>query len=270
MPVDNELYNRPGDIWWDEHEPLNAIRTAINPARLDYFTHVLRALSVDPVGKTVVDIGCGGGLFAEEFARMSARVIGVDPSTSSLDTARSHAVAAGLSIDYREGTGERLPLGDASVDIACCVDVLEHVNDVDRVISETARVLRADGVYVFDTINRTRLSRFVMIKLLQEWRLTAWMPANLHAWEKFITPNELRTAMGRHQFEVHDIVGIGPGVKPPRLVRMLWQLHKGKISPGEFGGQAHFVVTSDVRVSYAGYATKRAGPVTSWPRTRSS
>lgn len=258
VQVDNEIYNRPGDIWWDEHEPLSAIRTAINPARLDYFTRVLRALGVDLAGKAVVDIGCGGGLFAEELARMGARVIGVDPSTSSLDTACSHAVAARLRIDYRIGTGEKLPLPDGIVDIACCVDVLEHVTDVDGVISETARVLRPGGGYFFETINRTRMSRFVMIKLLQDWRLTAWLPSNLHTWEQFITPGELRSVMSRHQLEGDDIVGFGPGAKPPQLVRLLWQLRKGRISPAEFGRRARFVVTEDVRVSYAGYATKVA------------
>jgi 2-polyprenyl-6-hydroxyphenyl methylase/3-demethylubiquinone-9 3-methyltransferase len=258
MPVDNEIYNRPGDIWWDEHEPLNAIRTAINPARLEYFSRVLGELGIDPAGKTVVDIGCGGGLFAEEFARLGAHVIGVDPSSSSLDTARAHASASGLSVDYRQGTGEKLPVDDASVDIACCVDVLEHVDDLDAVLAETSRVLRPNGVYLFDTINRTGLSRFVMIKLFQEWRLTAWMPANLHSWEQFITPDELRTMLDRHELRPRDVVGIGPGVNPPRLILLLRQLRKGKISHGEFGHRAHFVVTKDQRVSYAGYATKAA------------
>ena len=258
MPVDNEIYNRPGDIWWDEHEPLNAIRTAINPARLEYFTRVFRELGVDPAGKSVVDIGCGGGLFAEEFARLGARVVGVDPSTSSLNTARSHAGTVGLSIDYREGTGEKLPLEDDSVDIACCVDVLEHVNDLDAVIGETARVLRSGGLYVFDTINRTRTSRFVMIKLFQQWRLTAWMPQDLHAWDQFITPDELHAVMRRHHLERGDIVGIGPGLKPPQLLRMLLQLRRGRMSYGEFGRRARFVVNNDLRVSYAGYATKAA------------
>jgi 2-polyprenyl-6-hydroxyphenyl methylase / 3-demethylubiquinone-9 3-methyltransferase len=258
MPVDNEIYNAPGDIWWDEDQPLNAIRTAINPARLDYFGGVLAKLGIDPSGTTMVDIGCGGGLFAEEFARLGAHVIGVDPSVSSLDTARSHGTAMGLSIDYRAGTGEQLPLDDASVDIACCVDVLEHVDDLDAVLSETARVLRPSGVYLFDTINRTARSRLVVIKLLQEWRLTAWMPRDLHAWDHFITPDELRAALGRHGLTGRGIVGIGPGVKPPRLLRLLYQLHRGTISHGEFGRRARFVVTKDLRVSYAGYATKAA------------
>ncbi len=258
MPVDNNIYNQTADIWWDEHQPLNAIQTAINPARLAYFSRVLRDLDVNLAGKTVVDIGCGGGLFAEEFARLGAHVIGVDPSAASLATARSHAAVAALPIDYREGWGEHLPLADASVDIACCVDVLEHVNDLDAVLGETARVLRPGGVYLYDTINRTRTSRFVMIKLFQEWRLTAWMPPNLHAWEQFITPDELDAALRRHQLAGRDVVGIAPGVTPPRLLRMLRQLRKGRLSYGEFGHRAQFVVTKDTRVSYAGFATKAA------------
>jgi 2-polyprenyl-6-hydroxyphenyl methylase / 3-demethylubiquinone-9 3-methyltransferase len=258
MPVDNEIYNARDDIWWDERQPLSAIRTAINPVRLEYFTGVLRRLGVDPAGKTVVDIGCGGGLFAEEFARLGAHVIGVDPSKPSLDTARAHAAAMAFSIDYRAGTGEQLPVDDASVDIACCVDVLEHVNDLDAVIAETARILRPDGVYLFDTINRTAMSRIVVIKLLQEWRCTACMPPDLHAWEQFIAPDELRAALSHHHLQGREIVGIGPRVRPPRLVRLLWQQRRGRISYGEFGRRARFVVTRDVRVSYAGYATKTA------------
>ena len=256
MPVDNEIYNEARDIWWSEDQPLNSIRTALNPARIEYFTRVFRERGIDLAGKEVVDIGCGGGLFAEELARMGAHVVGVDPSQTSLQTARSHAEASALSIEYREGTGERLPLPDASVDVACCVDVLEHVTDLDQVLAETARVLRPGGLYVFDTINRTRLSRLVMIKLFQDWRLTAWMPPNLHDWNQFITPDELRAALSRNNLPCRDVVGIGPSVKPPTLIRLMRQLRKGRLSYAAFGRKAQFVVTKDLRVAYAGYALK--------------
>lgn len=256
MPVDNEIYNKPGDIWWDEHQPLNTIRTALNPARLDYFGTVLRRLGVDVAGRTVLDIGCGGGLFAEEFARLGAHVIGVDPSPTSLETAHAHAAAAGLAIDYRAGAGESLPVADSTVDIACCVDVLEHVDDLDAVLRETARVLKPGGVYLFDTINRTGMSRLVMIKLFQDWRFTAWMPPNLHAWEQFITPAELRIALGKNNLANEEVVGIGPRVAPPRLLLLLRKLRKGKITYGEFGRRAQFVISKDSRVSYAGFALK--------------
>jgi 2-polyprenyl-3-methyl-5-hydroxy-6-metoxy-1,4-benzoquinol methylase len=60
MPADNEIYNQPGDIWWDEHQPLHAICTSPNPARLQYFASVFAARGMDPAGKVMIDVGCGG------------------------------------------------------------------------------------------------------------------------------------------------------------------------------------------------------------------
>ena len=256
MPVDNEIYNRPGDIWWDENEPLNAIRTALNPARLEYFSRAFAATGTDPKDKVVVDVGCGGGLLAEEMARLGAQVIGIDPSAASLETARAHAAAGGLSIDYRVGAGEHLPLDDASADIVYCVDVLEHVDDLDAVIGETARVLKAGGVYLFDTINRTRLSRLVMIKLSQQWSATAWMPPELHDWEQFVTPGELRSTLDHHGLVTQEMVGMSPGVAPPVLFRILRQLKKGKFSYAEFGRKTSFTLSNDLRITYVGHAMK--------------
>ncbi len=169
------------------------IRTALNPVRLRYLKQVLLRSGVDPAGKTVADIGCGGGLLAEELARLGASVTGVDPSAPSLETARAHAQAAGLSIDYRLGSGEQLPLPDAWADIACCADVLEHVSDVAAVVRETARILKPGGAYLYDTINRTPLSRLIVIKLSQDWSPTAWAPRDLHHYSQFITPAEIHS-----------------------------------------------------------------------------
>jgi 2-polyprenyl-6-hydroxyphenyl methylase / 3-demethylubiquinone-9 3-methyltransferase len=256
VPVNNEFYDQPGDIWWDEHQPLNAIRTALNPARLKYFTAVFAARRIGLAGQVAVDVGCGGGLLAEEMARLGATVVGVDPSRRSLATARAHAGAAGLTIDYRAGSGEHLPLADASAGIVYCVDVLEHVEDVDAVLRETARVLRPGGLYLYDTINRTRLSKLVMIKLAQDWAATAVMPPDLHDWNQFITPAEMRDALGRHHLHSHDIAGMSPGVAPPAAFRLVRQLKKGKLSYAEFGRKMSLVLTGNLRISYIGHATR--------------
>jgi 2-polyprenyl-6-hydroxyphenyl methylase/3-demethylubiquinone-9 3-methyltransferase len=258
VPVDNDIYKAERDIWWDEHQPLNMIRTALNPARLRYFHQVFGQLGVEPAGTTIVDIGCGGGLLAEELARLGANVIGVDPAESSLCTARDHARLAGLEIDYRAGVGERLPLEDASVDIACCVDVLEHVDDLGAVISETARVLKPGGIYLYDTINRTFLSKLVMIKLCQEWGRTAWMPPDLHDFSQFIKPSELRALLAGNDMIEGGAIGMAPSAKPPRLYRLLRKLKKGEISHAEFGREVEFVLTRDKSVSYIGFAVKQS------------
>jgi len=260
MPADNEIYNSPGDIWWDESQPLHAIRTGLNPARIEYFASAFAAQDLDPAGKVVVDVGCGGGLLAEEIARLGAAVIGVDPSVGSITTARAHAAQAGLDIDYRIGPGEHLPVDDACADVVYCVDVLEHVADLDAVVAETARVLKPGGLFLFDTINRTRLSKFVMIKLSQEWSGTAWMPAGLHDWDQFITPGELRATLAGHGLHVHAMAGMSPGISPPALIRVMRQLKKGRFSYAEFGRRASFALGKDLRITYIGHATKTPYP----------
>ncbi|MGN6392127.1 MAG: bifunctional 2-polyprenyl-6-hydroxyphenol methylase/3-demethylubiquinol 3-O-methyltransferase UbiG, partial [Gemmatimonadales bacterium] len=166
--MDNAVYDRMADSWWDEAGLLHVL-AALNPARLGYMRRVLvEEMRLAPVGLHVLDVGCGGGLLAEAFARLGCVVQGVDPSAESLAVARMHAAGQGLAIGYQCAPGEALPFADESFDVVYCCDVLEHVNDVPQVIRETARVLRLGGTYLYDTINRTLQSQLIVIKLLQE------------------------------------------------------------------------------------------------------
>src|SRR6202022_1432711 len=154
--IDNAIYDQAGDIWWDEGSPLSCLHTSLNPARFPYFRDVLAHLFEGRTsGRLGLDVGCGGGLLAEEIARLGCRVTGVDPSANSLATARAHASASGLGIDYRQGTGEALPFQARPLDIVFCCDVLEHVSSVPAVVREIGRVLKPGGVFLYDTINRT-------------------------------------------------------------------------------------------------------------------
>lgn len=87
----------------------------------------------------MLDVGCGGGLLSERFAQLGCKVTGVDQSLPTLAAAREHAAATGLDIRYLAGDAQALPIADASFDVASCCDVLEHVDDVDRVVAGIAR-----------------------------------------------------------------------------------------------------------------------------------
>jgi 2-polyprenyl-6-hydroxyphenyl methylase/3-demethylubiquinone-9 3-methyltransferase len=159
--IDNGVYDRLGGSWWDDASLLHG---SVTPGRLAYFRGVLaRQLGPGAAGLRVLDIGCGGGFITEELAALGCQVTGIDPSVVSVAAARAHAAERGLRIEYRAGAGEDLPVPDASFSVACCCDVLEHVRDVDRVISEAARVLQPGGLFLFDTVNRTRRSRLLMV-----------------------------------------------------------------------------------------------------------
>jgi len=260
MPVDNALYDAPGDIWWDETRPLNALRTAINPGRMDYVRRVLQQHGWSAEGRTALDVGCGGGIMAEEVAALGFRVTGVDPSESSLATARRHAAAGGLDITYARAPGESLPYPDESFDLVYCCDVLEHVEDVDRVVAEAARVLKPAGIYLYDTINRTAVSRLVMIKLFQEWRATAFMPAHLHDWSQFIKPDELDASLTRARLRQVDSIGLKPSANPIRLISLLREVKRGRITPAEMGRLSPMAISRDRSVLYAGHAMKTTRP----------
>ena len=107
--IDNALYNEQGDTWWDESQCLHLLKSSVNPVRVGYFRKLLdQVLKLDYRGAAALDVGCGGGILAEEFAAMGFRVTGIDPSEQSLNTARQHAQAMGLSIHYQQGTGESI------------------------------------------------------------------------------------------------------------------------------------------------------------------
>jgi 2-polyprenyl-6-hydroxyphenyl methylase/3-demethylubiquinone-9 3-methyltransferase len=256
MPVDNSLYDRMAGSWWDEDGFLHVL-AALNPARFGYMRRVLtEELHVAPAGLRTLDIGCGGGLLAEEFARLGCAVVGVDPSEESLASARTHAASKELAIEYQRATGEALPFADDSFDLVYCCDVLEHVPDLPRVIAETARVLKPGGTYFYDTINRTARSRLIVIELLQEWQWTALMPPRLHDWRMFIRPAELRRTLEAHGLVPGGVTGLKPRANPVRLVRTLRRRKRGLLSYAAAVRAMDVGESPDMSVSYIGYARK--------------
>lgn len=178
------IYDREAAHWWRAVGPFATLRH-LNPPRMRFFDRFVTSWT----GLRVLDLGCGGGLTAEVLAARGAQVIGVDRSLPSLRTARQHAGMA-MGIGYAGGDAGALALADHCVDVVVCVDVLEHVPSVPRVLAECARVLKPGGWLLFDTINRTWLARAVVVWLLE--RVVRTIPLGTHDWRMFITPAEMR------------------------------------------------------------------------------
>lgn len=256
--IDNRFYNAEKDIWWNDDEFLSLLKTSFNPCRFGYFLkHYTNTLKRSVSGKTALDVGCGGGILAEEFAAAGFSVSGIDPSENSIRTAKDHARQNGLDIRYETGTAEKLPYPDNSFDVVYCCDVLEHVRDVNTAISEISRVLKSGGMFFFDTINRTPLSKLIIIKLWQEWRSTALVQPGLHVYDMFIRPDELKEISFSYGMEVKQLKGMSPNVNPVRLIGLLRQRAKGRLTFAEFGKKVKMVESNDLKVGYMGYAIKR-------------
>jgi 2-polyprenyl-6-hydroxyphenyl methylase/3-demethylubiquinone-9 3-methyltransferase len=256
--IDNEIYDRRSDLWWSERGFASMLEHVSNPWRVPYFQRIIACeRKIEPDGIRLLDVGCGGGVLAEEFAAMGFEVTGIDPSQRSLDAASSHAAERGLRIDYRVGHGDRLLFGDETFEVVSCCDVLEHISNWDEVIAEVARVLRSGGIFFYDTINRTMISKLVFIKLGQEWKFTRFLPPNMHVWEMFIKPEELTHSLDRHGLRNMDIKGTRPGGNPLKMVAAMYKYNRGRISAAEFGKRIGGSVEGpNIDVNYMGYAIK--------------
>ena len=94
----------------------------------------------------VADIGCGEGYLTLEAARWARTVVGIDRSAEVLQRAKALAERRHVSnVAWKKGDLVKLPLADASVDVALLSQSLHHADDVPRAIAEAARILRPGG-----------------------------------------------------------------------------------------------------------------------------
>jgi 2-polyprenyl-6-hydroxyphenyl methylase/3-demethylubiquinone-9 3-methyltransferase len=203
MRNDLTIYDSAADRWWSDD--IRWVRTLKNlvPGRFSWMDG-----QIDWPGKTVLDLGCAGGFMAEALTARGAQVTGIDPADQAIEAARAHAAAQGHAITYDIGVGEALPYADGAFDAVVCVDVLEHVQDLPAVMAETARVLRPGGVFLFDTINRNLLARFVTITIAED--ILRLLPRGTHDPALFIKPAEMRAAMTEAGLAPGRFTGLGP------------------------------------------------------------
>ncbi len=128
-----------------------------------------RALGLLLPPMDVADLGCGEGYLTIEAARWARRVISVDRSAEVLTRARALAQRRKISnVTWKRGVLERLPIGDATIDLALLSQALHHADDPARALAEAWRILRPEGrVLVLDL--REHGEAWVRPKLGDRW-----------------------------------------------------------------------------------------------------
>ncbi len=170
--------------WWDPNSEFKPLHD-LNPLRLQYIDE--RA-SLD--GKSVLDVGCGGGILSESMAALGARVTGIDAGQAPLEVAKLHLLESGHEVEYLHIMVEELAdQQPESFDVVTCMEMLEHVPDPGSVISSCARLLKPGGIAFFSTINRN--PKAWMLAVVGAEYLLQMLPRGTHEYAKFIKPSEL-------------------------------------------------------------------------------
>ena len=235
--IDNSIYETYGNKWYTADDDPVAILRAENKVKTPWILDRVKPHSL------ILDVGCGAGFLTNELAREGHNVTGVDLSAESLKVAGKFDETK--SVDYIVANAYELPFEDHSFDVVCALDFLEHVEDPARAIKEFSRVLKPNGKFFFHTFNRSPLSWFVIIKLV-EW-LIPKTPKHMHVLHLFIKPEELKKyslSAGMHVTEM-------TGIKPVFRSIPLKKIFKGRVPP-----EMKFELTKSLALSYLGVAQK--------------
>lgn len=184
--------------WWDKEGPLKTLHD-INPARLEF---ILNHHGLDK--KSVLDVGCGGGILSEAMADEGGRVTGLDVEKEALAAAQAHAQKSRLLINYL-----CCPIEDYEAEgfeVVTCMEMLEHVKEPQLVIDHCARLLKPGGFLFLSTINRT-LKAYASLILAAEY-LFGLLPKQTHDFKKFIKPSELVAMVRKAGLEFRGLSGL--------------------------------------------------------------
>lgn len=200
-PLELQKFSDLAHRWWDptsEFRPLHEI----NPLRLEWIN-----ARAPLAGKTVADIGCGGGILAEAMAKKGAKVTGIDLSEKALKVADLHSLESGVQVRYELISAEQLAVREAgSFDVVTCMEMLEHVPDPAAVVHACATLVKPGGHVFFSTINRN--PKAYLFAVIGAEYLLRLLPKGTHDYDKFITPAELAQFIRNAGLDLNGLKGM--------------------------------------------------------------
>ena len=197
----SRIFDKLSDEWWDENGSFKALHS-FNLIRLDYLKKNYLNKSLN--GLRILDVGCGGGILCEPLSRLGADVTGIDTNEKAIKVAKEHAKIKNLKIKYINA--ELSQVEKCSFDIITCMEVLEHVENVNQIISISNNILRKNGFFFGSTINKT-LTSYLLAILFAE-NVFQIVPRGTHEWKKFLKPNFVKKKFLENGFNDFQVQGV--------------------------------------------------------------
>lgn len=172
--------------WWNINGNYKILHK-INPLRLDF---IINNFNKPLNNKKVLDIGCGGGLISELLSKKKANVTGIDENIYNIKQAKNHAKISSLKINYlNKSLNSFNKKNKQKYDLILCLEVLEHVENVEESLEIISKLLKTNGTLILSTINRN-LKSLIFAKMFGEYILN-WIPIGTHQYKKFLKPEEI-------------------------------------------------------------------------------
>ena len=147
-----DKYEKRGNQNWREMTARDPRRfNAYQQARYDW---IMRTAG-DVRGKKVLDAGCGGGSLSYLLAKAGASVVGVEYDKRGVEFAKQNLASADpgkrLQCEFMQGSVYELPFSPESFDLVVSCEVIEHLEEPAKMLSEAKRVLKQGGTLILTT-----------------------------------------------------------------------------------------------------------------------
>ena len=205
-----EKFSKIAEEWWNPDGKFKPLHN-FNPIRIKYIKeNIIKDFKIKssekPLKKiNLLDIGCGGGLLSEPMSRLGANVVGIDASIKNIKIAKFHAKKSKLKIKYMVASPEKLKT-QMKFDVILNMEIVEHVENIDFFIKESAKLLKKNGIMFVATLNKT-LKSYAFAIIGAEYILK-WLPIGTHDWEKFVKPNNLIKISERYNLSLKRLDGM--------------------------------------------------------------
>ncbi|KAF0325924.1 3-demethylubiquinone-9 3-o-methyltransferase [Colletotrichum asianum] len=210
-PDEVEHFNALAADWWDPHGSSRLLHL-MNPLRHTFIRDCLNSQYDAPSTPTrFLDVGCGGGIFAESAARLpdTTAVTAIDPTPGVLAIAKAHArrdPALRGKLEYKSATIETLPVPAQLYDVVSVFEVVEHVSSPEEFLDRCAPFVKPGGWLVGSTIARTWMSWFTTNLIAED--ILGIVPKGTHDWRKYINDHELKGMFMGKGWEMPRVLGV--------------------------------------------------------------